>query len=117
VVEPERAPRASQEHADLSQLEQGDLVEAVYEGYSLPGDTGDVGIDTPDLLPDRSAVKRRDDRNPHAARASTSLWSHPLLGKPAERDEGGVRVLTWHVADAPERRIEDRVPRMDRAFA
>jgi hypothetical protein len=115
VVEPERAPRASQEHADLSQLEQGDAVEAVYEGYSLPGDTGDVGIDSPDLLPYRSAVKDAtiEIRMPHWLK--TSLWSHPLLGKPAERDEDGVRVLTWHVADAPERLIEDRVPRMDRS--
>ena len=115
VVEPDRAPRASQAHADLSQLEQGDLVEAVYDGYSLPGDTGDIGIDTPDLLPDRSAVKSAtiEIRMPHGLRPS--LWSHPLLGKPTERDDGGVRVLTWQLADQPERRIEDRVPRMDRA--
>jgi hypothetical protein len=115
VVEPDRAPHASQAHADLSQLETGDVVEAVYEGYSLPGDTGDVGIDTPDLLPDRSAVKDAtiEIRMPHWLR--TSLWSHPLLGKPTERDDEGTRVLTWHVADQAERRIEDRVPRMDRS--
>jgi hypothetical protein len=115
VVEPDRAPRATQAHADLSQLETGDVVEAVYEGYSLPGDTGDVGIDTPDLLPDRSAVKDAtlEIRMPHWLR--TSLWSHPLLGKPAERDDEGTRVLTWHVADQAERLIEDRVPRMDRS--
>jgi hypothetical protein len=115
VVEPDRAPRASQAHADLSQLETGDVVEAVYEGYSLPGDTGDVGIDTPDLLPDRSAVKDAtiEIRMPHWLR--TSLWSHPLLGKPVERDDEGTRVLTWHVNDQAERLIEDRVPRMDRS--
>ncbi len=115
VVEPDRAPRASQAHADLSQLEQGDVVEALYEGYSLPGDTGDIGIDTPDLLPDRSAVKDAtiEIRLPRGLR--TSLWSHPLLGKPTEREEDASRILTWHLSDATERRIEDRVPRMDRS--
>jgi hypothetical protein len=115
VVEPDRAPHASQAHADLSQLEQGDLVEAVYEGYALAGDTGDVGIDTPDLLPERSAVNDAtvEIRMPRGLRVS--LWSHPLLGKATEREEDGARVLTWHMAGRLERRIEDRVPRMDRS--
>jgi hypothetical protein len=117
VVEPDRAPHASQAHADLSQLEQGDLVEAVYEGYSLPGDTGDLGIDTPDLLPDRSAVNDATIEIRMPSRLRTSLWSHPRLGKPTEREEGDRRILVWHVSDMPERRIEDRVPRMDRSVS
>ena len=32
IVEPDRAPHASQPHADLALLEQGDIVEALYEG-------------------------------------------------------------------------------------
>ncbi|HEY8038754.1 MAG TPA: hypothetical protein VIF15_03140 [Polyangiaceae bacterium] len=115
VLEPDQTPRASQAHADLSQLEQGDTVEAIYEGWSLPGDTGDVGIDTPDLLPDRTAVhdatiELRLPRNLHGA-----LWSHALLGKPVERADGEVRVLTWHVVDHGVRRVEDGVPKMDRS--
>ena len=43
-----------------------------------------------------------------------SIWSHALLGKAAERADGEARVLTWHVADRPVRRVEDAVPRMDR---
>jgi hypothetical protein len=115
VLEPERTPGASQAHADLSQLEQGDVIEAIYEGWLLPGDTGDLGIDTPDLLPERMAVHEAtiELRLPRALRGS--LWSHPLLGKGAERTEGGARVVSWHVADQPARRIEDGVPKMDRS--
>ena len=81
ILEPDRTPHASQAHADLSQLEQGDVVEAVYEGWSLPGDTGDLGIDTPDLLPERTAVHDAtiELRMPRALRSA--LWSHRLLGK------------------------------------
>ncbi|HEX3772375.1 MAG TPA: hypothetical protein VHV30_15970, partial [Polyangiaceae bacterium] len=114
ILEPDRTPRASQEHADLSQLEQGDAVEAIYEGWASPGDTGDLGIDTPDLLPDRVAVKDAtiELRTPVDVRAAT--WSHPLLGKPAVGDIGGVRFQIWHLADQPARRVEDGVPKMDR---
>jgi hypothetical protein len=117
VLEPERTPRASQAHADLTQLEQGDVVEAIYEGWLLPGDTGDIGIDTTDLLPARTAVHEAtvELRLPHGLRGS--LWSHPLLGKPTERAEGDARVLSWRVADQPARRVEDGVPKMDRSAA
>jgi hypothetical protein len=115
ILEPDRTPHASQEHADLSQLEQGDAVEAVYEGWSLPGDTGDLGIDTPDLLPERTSVHDAtiELRVPQSLRSS--LWSHQLLGKAAERVEGDTHVVTWHLADHLARRIEDGVPKMDRS--
>ena len=115
ILEPDPTPRASQAHADLSQLEQGDVVEAVYEGWSIPGDTGDIGIDTPDLLPGRTAVHDAtiELRLPRGLRGS--LWSHPLLGKAEERADGDARVLTWHVVDRPARRVEDGVPQMDRS--
>ncbi len=115
VLEPDQTPRASQDHADLSQLEQGDIVEAVYEGWALPGDTGDIGIDTTDLLPQRVAVHDAtvELRLPKSLRGA--LWSHPVLGKPIERSDGEVRVLTWHLVDQASRRVEDGVPRMDRS--
>ena len=117
VLEPDAPPRASQAHADLSQLEKGDIVEAIYEGWSLPGDTGDIGIDTPDLLPDRTAVHDAtiEIRLPHGLRGA--LWSHPEIGKPAETTNGHSRVLTWHIVDHPVRRAEDGVPKMDRNAA
>jgi hypothetical protein len=115
VLEPDRTPHASQGHADLAQLEQGDLVEAIYEGWLLPGDNGDIGVDTPDLLPERTAVHDAEIelRLPRDLRASH--WSHPALGRPVERSDGNARVLSWRVVDQPERRIEDGVPKMDRS--
>jgi hypothetical protein len=115
ILEPDRTPHASQEHADLSQLEQGDAVEAVYEGWSSPGDTGDLGIDTPDLLPERTSmhdatIELRVPRSVHGA-----LWSHEILGKAVETAEGDARVLRWHLVDHLARRIEDGVPKMDRS--
>ena len=114
ILEPDRTPHASQEHADLSQLEQGDAVEAIYEGWSLPGDTGDLGIDTPDLMPERTSVHDAtiELRLPRGLRGA--LWSHELLGKPIERQEGDVRVVTWRLSDHLARRVETGVPKMDR---
>jgi hypothetical protein len=117
VLEPDQTPRASQAHADLSQLEQGDIVEAIYEGWALPGDTGDIGLDTPDLLPERTAVHEAtiELRLPRGLRGA--LWSHRELGPAAERAEGDSRVLSWHIVDHGVRRVEDGVPKMDRNAA
>ena len=118
VLEPDRAPHASQAHADLSQLEQGDIVEAVYEGWCLPSDTGDLGIDSPDLLPERTAVADATIELSMPASLKGALWSHPLLGNPVERletDAGSARrVVVWHMSERPARRVEDSVPKMDR---
>ena len=114
VLEPEHTPRASQAHADLAQLEQGDVVEAIYEGWALPNETGDVGIDTPDLLPDRAAVHDATIELHLPRSLAGSLWSHPVLGRPETRDEQDRKVLTWHLHDELARRIEDGVPKMDR---
>ena len=114
ILLPDATPRAAQSHADLSQLEAGDAVEAVYEGWGLPGEMGNVGVDTPDLLPERTAVReaRIELRLPQGLRGS--LWSHPMLGKAEERVEQGKRVLVWQVKDRPVRRVEWGVPKMDR---
>ncbi len=115
ILEPDRTPHASQGHADLSQLEQGDAIEAIYEGWALPGETGDLGIDTPDLLPDRTAVASALVELRLPASVKGSLWSHPLLGKATETTDGDRRVLTWNVRDRSVRRSEDGIPRMDRS--
>lgn len=114
ILLPDATPRAAQSHADLSQLEAGDAVEAIYEGWGIPGEMGNIGIDTPDLLPERTAVReaRIELRLPQGLRSS--LWSHPMLGKAEETMEQGKRVLVWHVLDRAVRRIEYGVPKMDR---
>lgn len=115
VMEPEQTPHAAQEHADLSQLEQGDVVEAVYEGWALAGDTSQVGVDTPDLLPERVAVHDATIEVRLSSSLAVSMWSHPLLGAPTSKDDGVTCVRRWHVTDAPARRVEDAIPRVERS--
>jgi hypothetical protein len=117
IVEPDPTPRASQGHADLSQLEAGDLVEAIYENWAVPNEAGDIGIDTPDMLPERTAVHDgvMELRLPVGLKAS--LWTHPLWGKAAQSIEGSQRVLAYRMKDQPVRRIEEGTPRMDRSVA
>jgi hypothetical protein len=117
VLEPDRTPNASQSHADLSQLEEGDSVEAIYEGWALPGDTGSIGIDTPDLLPDRTAVADASITITLPAALKASRWSHPLLGKAVESTSGTKRTLRFTLKDRSVRRIEDATPKMDRNVA
>ena len=117
VLEPDRTPHASQSHADLSQLEQGDAVEAIYEGWSLPGETGNIGIDTPDLLPDRTGVHDATIELRLPKGLHGSLWTHALLGKAHEASDGDKRVLTWKMTDHPVRRLEDGTPKMDRSVS
>jgi len=117
VVEPDPAPRASQGHADLSQLEAGDIVEAIYEGWATPSETGDLGVDTPDLLPGRTSVHEATIALSFPKRFPVDrwVWSHPLLGKPAETLDHDKRILTFHVAEQPSRRVEEGTPKMDRS--
>jgi hypothetical protein len=117
ILSPDRTPHAAQSHADLSQLEQGDCVEAIYEGWALPGDTGNIGIDTPDLLGDRTAVHQASIELRLPAGLRGALWSHPLLGKAQEKNDAGARVLSWSLTDRPVRRLEDGVPKMDRSVS
>lgn len=117
IVLPDKTPHAAQSHADLSQLEAGDAVEAIYEGWSLPNETGNIGIDTPDLLPERTAIKDATIELHLPATVKGSLWSHPMLGKAEEKSEGMKKVLTWRVKDRPVRRLESGVPKMDRSVA
>jgi hypothetical protein len=114
VLEPDPTPNAAQAHADLSQLEKGDYVEAVYEGWALPRDTGDVGFEGSDLLPDRTAVVHAEITVSVPERVRGALWAHPLLGKARESRAGGTRTLVWTLDGKPSRRIEDGVPKMDR---
>jgi len=114
IVLPDPTPNAAQSHADLSSLEAGDAVEAIYEGWGIPNETGNIGIDTPDLLPERTAVRDATIELALPPGLQGSLWSHHILGKPEERTEHGKRVLTWRVKDRTVRRLESGVPKMDR---
>jgi hypothetical protein len=117
VVEPDPNPGASQGHADLAQLETGDSVEAIYEAWSVPLETGEIGIDTVDLLPERTAVHEAEVEIHAPSGLSLSLWSHPVLGAPTRTANGGETVLRWTLKDHVARRVEDATPKMDRSVA
>jgi len=114
VLEPDRTPGASQGHAELAQLEQGDIVEALYAGVALPTESGDVGIDTPDLLPERTAVARAEISITMPAQLKPAIWVHAILGKAQESTSGNRRTLKWTLVDHNARRIEEGVPRTER---
>ncbi|MGK3984817.1 hypothetical protein WME99_17355 [Sorangium sp. So ce136] len=113
ILAPDAASNASQDHSDLSQLEQGDYVEQVTEGYALPGDSGQLVIDTWDLLPERTSVREAEIEVRRPSSLRLAVWSHPLLGAAEQRTEGGSTVSVWRIKDQPPRRIEDGVPRME----
>jgi hypothetical protein len=117
IVEPDPNPGASQGHADLAQLEAGDVVEAIYEGWSIPLETGEIGIDTVDLLPERTAVHDATVELRVPTALKMTLWSHPLLGAPVTDVRGDETVRRWSLHDHLARRVEDATPKMDRSVA
>ena len=117
VLEPDATPAAAQSHSDLSQLEQGDYVEQIVEGWALPGDSGQMVIDTPDMLPERTSVREAEIVVRRPASIPFAVWAHPLLGTPEERTEGGFKTSVWRLKDRAPRRIEDGVPRMERGVS
>lgn len=114
VLEPDAAANAAQA-SDLSQLEVGDYVEQITEGWSLPGDTGQLVIDTPDLLPERTSVREAAIEIRRATTIPFAIWSHPLLGKAVEKVDGDFTVSTWEMKNQAPRRIEDGVPKLERS--
>lgn len=117
ILEPDRANMAAQGNADLSQLEPGDYVEQIIEGFALPDRLGHLVIDTADLLPERTSVRRATIELKHPAKVAFSRWAHPLLGKPIESTAGDAKVTRFELRDVPPRRLEEGVPRMDRDVA
>ncbi|WP_438016330.1 hypothetical protein WMF18_36650 [Sorangium sp. So ce315] len=113
ILAPDAAANAAQDHSDLSQLEQGDYVEQITEGYALPGDAGQLVIDTWDLLPERTSVREAEIEVRRPSSLRLAIWSHPLLGAAEQRAEGASTVSVWRIKDQPPRRMEDGVPRVE----
>ncbi|MDC0740177.1 hypothetical protein [Polyangium mundeleinium] len=114
VVEPDQVA-AEQSHSDLSELEKGDYVEQILEGFVLPDAGGQIVVDGPDLLPARTGVREAEIELRRPASLALGLWSHPLLGKPQVRTDKGDEVRVWRIENKEPRRIEDGVPRLEQA--
>ena len=114
VLHPDAASMASQGNTDLSQLETGDYVEQIVEGYYLPNDQGQIVLDTPDLLPERTSVIAAEIVVRAPEKLALSIWAHPRLGPARAEKRDGYAFLTFKLDNAPPRRLEDDVPQLER---
>jgi len=114
VIEPNVARQAQQANSDLSQLETGDYVEHLFEGWALPDADGQLVVDTNDMLPERTSVRDARIVFRRPAGVALKLWSHARLGKAQEQTEGKMLVSTWKLTDAKPRSLETNVPRLER---
>ncbi len=114
VLEPDQAQSAMQGGSDLSQLEQGDYVEHVLEGFYLPTESGALTIDTPDLLPERTSVASAEVVVRMPVWLDVSWWSHPMLGAGKTETKGAYKFVTYALTNQSPRRIEDGLPWLER---
>lgn len=116
IVEPDRIA-AAQAGAELSQIEPGDYVELVSEGWFVARADGTFDLDTADLLPTRTAVVNASVTFDLPSTLAPEIWSHPELGKPTTTDAGGHKTITWKLADHDVRRAEKGQAPIDREVA
>jgi hypothetical protein len=113
IVEPDATPNASQDHAALSQLEAGDYVEALYEGWALPDASWRFSLFGPDLLPERTSIVNATVQLRVPEAAKLSMFAHPLLGKKTETTANGLRTTRYQVERRSVRRLEPGTPRQE----
>lgn len=113
IVEPDATPNASQDHAQLSQLEAGDYVEMLYEGWAMPDAIGGLSVFGPDLMPERTAVASAKLRLRVPERAALTFHVHPILGKGATTTSGGLRTTEYVLDHRPVRLMEPGTPRLE----
>lgn len=116
VVEPDRIA-AAQAGAELSQIEPGDYVELVSEGWFVARADGTFDLDTSDLLSARTAVANAAITLSLPASIPIEVWSHPELGKPAMSDAGGNKTYAFKLTDHDVRRAEKGQAAIDREVA
>ncbi len=113
VIDPDPTASGAQGATDLSQLEAGDYVEAIRTGWALPEDSGQLVVDTPDVLPRRTSVRDGLIVFERPANVPLSLWAHPLLGAGVTRAKGDRQITEWRLTEQPPRRIETGVPPLE----
>ncbi len=116
VLDPE--PRVGRQgRTDLSQLEPGDYLEEITEGWSVPTSAGQVYLLSQDLLPARTSVLEASIEIRRPRGLPLDLWAHPLLGRPTTTSAGADTVTRYALRGAAPRRLETRVPPNDRSVA
>jgi len=130
VLDPDPQATGAQGHTELTQLESGDYVEILSEGWALPEDSGQIVVDTADLLPLRTSVREAEIRFTRPKDLPLALWTHSLLGAAESEPARGsgsaapgpsalgalgpakpVELVTsvWRLSDQAPRRIEEGV--------
>jgi hypothetical protein len=116
VLDPE--PRVGQQRrTDLSQLEPGDYLEEITQGFSVPSSRGVMGIFSQNLLAARTSVQEATVEISRPASLPLSVWAHPRLGRPKISRRGGDTVSTYSLRAAAPRRLETMVPFPDQPVA
>jgi hypothetical protein len=117
VIDPDPSADGAQGATDLSQLEAGDHVELFVVGWALPGDHGQLVVDTPDVLPPRTSIREGSIELVSPSGLNLAVWAHQLLGAPREQRRGESRVREWRLENRPPRRIEEGVPPLEARVA
>ncbi len=98
----------------LSQLEKGDYVEHYLEGYFRPNELGEITVDTPDLMPERTSIANAEVVLRLPTNFKPAFWTHPLLGKPEEETKGDYKFLRYSLKNREARKMEDGLPWLER---
>jgi hypothetical protein len=120
VIDPDSTARGQQGNTELAQLQTGDYVEALVAGWGLPDENGQLTVDSPDVLPERTSVREGSIRFQRPKGLPLALWSHALLGAGAtsqiesgDAAEEGDVVTVWTMANQAPRRLEGGVPPLE----
>jgi hypothetical protein len=113
VIDPDPSAQGRQGNTELAQLQIGDYVEALVIGWALPDESGQLTVDTPDVLPERTSVREGAITFRRPPEVSLKLWSHAILGAGHERKDGADVVTQWRLENQAPRRLEGGVPMLE----
>lgn len=114
VLEPDTSDRATAGGAgDLSQLEQGDYYEEIMVGFYIPTEAGQLTLDTPDMLPERTAVQDGELVLRLPEKLEIPLWTHKILGAPEVSRQGGYVLRKYTLDNHGARSLEDGIPSLE----
>ncbi|MFO0614997.1 MAG: hypothetical protein U0414_20575 [Polyangiaceae bacterium] len=114
VLEPDAADRSGAGGAgDLSQLEQNDYYEEISIAYYIPTEGGQLTLDTPDMLPERTAVADGELVLRLPEKLEVPIWAHKILGEPRIDRHDGYVYRRYELVGRGARSLEDGIPPLE----